>query len=338
MQHVSRNFHVFSFSVLAFIGLVMTSLQETVGNEILNRTNPKEVSMRATVRTSIQGNSPSLLVLNLPLPSSVPYQDVKSTQTSCSRNGNYQILAYPETSQQYASATFQNPSNNVEISATYNVVLYDISVDFSKISTIYPYDQNSSIYKTYTGSSGDIVDPTNPEIRRISESLWRQSNSILDYARRCYSYVAENYKYLNPNTGIHPLNKILRDGGGDCGNLTSIYVSLLRCRNIPARHLVGVRPNGTYHVWADFYLERYGWIPVDVTYKMQNKNGNFFGVVDASDVPVILSLGVNLTVNAIDQNRIIRTKTPLMQDFTHWNWYTSPIGKLDHNYQVENLW
>ena len=39
-------------------------------------------------------------------------------------------------------------------------------------------------------------------------------------------------------------------------------------------------------MWAEFYLENYGWIPVDVTYKNLNPTGDFFGKYDGNGIVV----------------------------------------------------
>jgi hypothetical protein len=96
--------------------------------------------------------------------------------------------------------------------------------------------------------------------------------------------------------------------------------------------LVGIRTDGSEHVWTDFYLEKYGWIPVDATYKNSNKNGDFFGRVSVKDVPVILSFGVDLTINGIDQNQTVPKKIEILQKDTQWCWYTSSAGQLDSSF------
>ncbi len=183
----------------------------------------------------------------------------------------------------------------------------------------------SDTYALYTRRSGRYIVPDNPKIRKISGKLWEESSDLLDYAKKCYLYVADSYTYLNPNTGIHPLTKLLRDGGGDCGNLATIFVSLLRCKGIPARHLVAKRPDGSNHVWADSYLQDYGWIPVDVSKRNANKYGDFFGKIDSRDAGIIVSKGVNLNVEKQSGEKY---RTNLLQNFDYWYWYSSGTGDV----------
>jgi len=158
----------------------------------------------------------------------------------------------------------------------------------------------------------------------------------LDYAKKCYLCVADSYTYLNPNTGIHPLAKLLRDGGGDYGNLSTIFISLLRCSGIPSRHLVAKRPDGTNHVWTDFYLQDYGWVPVDVSKRNANKYGDFFGRIDSRDTGIIISKGVNLTVDIQSGKKY---DTNILQNFYYWYRYSSRAGEVivDFRYVTKPL-
>lgn len=209
-----------------------------------------------------------------------------------------------------------------EIYYDFDVTLHAINFDFSKIEIIYPYDTTSENYSWYVGQSGAYVDPNNPEIQRIGGAIWWQSSDILDYARRCYEYVAANYKYINPFTGLHTLKDILEAGGGDCGNLSSIFISLLRYKKIPARHIVTVRPDGVYHVWSDFYLEKYGWVPVDVTFKNSDPKGDYFGKFDGNGIVMTKEVWI-----PIDKGNGQTYYSDILQGYNMWIWSNqgSPI-------------
>ena len=182
---------------------------------------------------------------------------------------------------------------------------YTLDVSFFKLNTVWSRVKNvappSGKYSEFTGAVPPWIDPGNPEIRRISSDIAQKSQNTLDYIRKCYAYVTGNFRYLNPNTGIHSLNKILQDGGGDCGNLSSIFVSLLRCHKIPARHVIGVRPDNSPHVWSEFYLDNYGWFPADVSADLGKKSFRCFGNWDDKCIVMHYDLGFKLRFP--DRNR-----------------------------------
>ncbi len=211
-------------------------------------------------------------------------------------------------------------------------MLYDIKADFSKIETIYPYDTNSLVYQWYTGEISPYIIPDHPAVKKIGDALFAESDNLLDYARRAYEYVAANFSYLKPLTGLHPLEDILANRGGDCGNLSSVYVSLLRYKGIPARHLVAVKPRGFLHAWTDFYLEGYGWIPVDVTLKQEDPEGDYFGRVRQEDNGIIVMHRINPALQITDD---VRLEVPLLQRFGYF--YFSGEGGLGASYRLISL-
>ncbi len=257
------------------------------------------------------------MVIIMPLAQTNEYQTV----TNIDLHGG-EVIPVPESEDSYIRWTFSGdlPSYNQsrEIHYEFDVALKKIQIDFSQIATIFPYDRTSNIYKWYTGKTGPYVDPENSTIRETGDMIWENSDNVLDYARKCYEYVAAGFKYLNPLTGLHPLPVLLSNGGGDCGNLSSIFISLLRYKGIPARHIVTVRPDGSYHVWADFYLEKYGWIPVDVTYKNSDPSGDYFGRYDGNGI--VMTRQVWLPV---DKGNGEVYSSSILQNYNWWIWFDS---------------
>lgn len=257
------------------------------------------------------------LSLILPVPQSSNYQDVENLSVS---SGD--ILVSPSGNKYLRDIKTSNLPNTGEqyvLSEDFTVTLYPMYIDMEQFTTIYPYDTNSEIYKKYTSNKGLYIDTNNPLILSLSNKLWEDSqNNVLVYAKNCYEYVATNYRYLNPNTGIHPIDKILKDGGGDCGNLASIYVNLLRAKHIPAKYIVTVRPDGSYHVWADFYLEKYGWIPVDVNMKLDYPDGNYFGYCKGDGIIMSEDILYDIEFESGSKYEVV-----LLQTFYYWYWLNS---------------
>lgn len=269
------------------------------------------------------------LIIMTPCPQSNEYQDIYELDYTSA--GDWIHHAIEENGNQYFELHLDGTELKAyqqNFSVGYSFIQHPktIRTNFSqfkestgKWKDLPDYDTTTDEYQDNCKRSGDIVVPENATIQRISEEIYSQCyGSRLAYAEKCYEYVASHYKYLNPNTGIHPLETLLSWGGGDCGNLSTIYISLLRAKGIPARHVVAVGANNNYHVWAEFYIQGVGWVPVDVTYKNGNPNGNYFGYYNYN--MVIVQKGVAMTYPTTMLGTL---NIDLLQTYYWWYWYST---------------
>ena len=298
----------------------------------LVRETSKNWKVTTTVKVQNANATLTRLTVIVPTPQTNIYQEVTNLQF-----GAATLLAIPESDDFYLrfsdTSGLPGPGASTTYAITYDVTLYDLHVDLSQVTTIHPYDTSAPEYSMYTGPRDVYIDPDNATIVSISDTLAAGAPDILSYAKAAYEYVGSHYQYLNPNTGLHPLADILAAGGGDCGNLTSIYVSLLRHRGIPARHLVTIRPDGTYHVWADFLLQGYGWVPVDVTYKQSNPAGDYFGKVALGSNGIIMDEQIWLTLDKGDGTFQI----PLLQNYAWWYWSSTPSPSITPSFSLVSV-
>lgn len=174
------------------------------------------------------------------------------------------------------------PGTTYSLKSEFHVYTKKVDVDFSKIKAIHPYNPTSEPCRLYLGDREPYIMTTNPWVVSTGDSLWQQSANVLDYARHCYEHVATHLRYIHGPW--RTLQQILKEGGGECGDFTTVVVSLLRYKGIPSRHNNCITLFGGYHVWGDFYLEGYGWIPFDATYKNGDPNGDYFGKYDGQCV------------------------------------------------------
>jgi len=144
------------------------------------------------------------------------------------------------------------------------------------------YDTDDPLYRYYTRTQ-EFMELTPEVISLAKEIVKGETNPFLN-ARAIYSWCVDNitYKYP-PNRGIR---FSLPRRSGDCGCYGFIFVSLCRAVGIPARMVNGhwaCAAKMNYHVWAEFYLPNYGWIPADPTVGRiaRESTGKFAGGGDA---------------------------------------------------------
>lgn len=300
----------------------------SAADDIFVRSNPKTYHVRVSLTLSARTAKPSILLAELPIPQADDYQEVSHIGSS---EGSIQTI--PETGDEYLAVEMTDnapaPGESREFYVEFEATLYDLSVDFDKITELRPYNTGSAEYRQYTGNSGEYVVADNPTITRIAIALEKEAKDDLDFARRAYDYVASHYRYMEDRGSLRRLEDVLGNGGGDCAGLSSIFISLLRHRGIPARHLAGFLPDGRNHTLADFYLEGYGWIPVDVTFRQRNRKTDHFGKLIGGDNIIVVSHGVDLTV-ADTQGQ---SKIYLLQKYRWWTWYDEgDAGTMDEKF------
>ncbi len=119
-------------------------------------------------------------------------------------------------------------------------------------------------------------------------------------ARKLFDHLLATFEYdaagCTPERapGLGDVLKACDLRSGTCTEWHSVYVAYLRALGIPAQFSFGFNlpPRGVdkkirgYHCWADVYLPKVGWIPVDVTEasKKPEQRDFYFGRVDCNRV------------------------------------------------------
>lgn len=284
---------------------------------IISREPISERRIRNELRVWYESNYFARAIAILPIPVSNLYQDISNIECY---DGQVCVAQDGETQYLYRyidDGTNMPAPNDAWLSEDFTITNYSVAVDFDAITSYIDIDKESLPYLLHTGKSGDIIDPYNAQIVAISEELWAEAKGdIVEYAYLAYMWVANNMSYINPNTGLHPLAEILANGGGDCGNQATVFNTLMRCIDVPARHVVMVRTDGTFHVRSEFYLAGYGWIPVDANAKNAIPYGDFFGKVNTNEI--VVNTNINIL---IDLDQVGPTNLVLLQNFAAWYWW-----------------
>ncbi|MBN1533552.1 MAG: transglutaminase domain-containing protein [Spirochaetes bacterium] len=251
-----------------------------------------------------------ILLLN-PVPISNEYHDVENV------THNKGALLKLDNDDQYILLTEGSNSLPDNIQLEYDITVYRVHVDFGTIGIIRPYDTKNELYRRYTASSG-AVETDHPKIRQMADSLRAISKNEVEYARNAFHALQKTLKWTTSGK-YGTITEIFDNRGGDCWALTTVYLSLLRNNGIPARYIAGGLLNEDQrfvgHVWPEFFLEGYGWIPVDVSMASAVP---FFGYFDGRMLGFHRGSGFTYTVRGEGK------KTDWVQT---WSYETSCTGK-----------
>jgi hypothetical protein len=208
------------------------------------------------------------------------------------KTARHYIILHNISSSQTLHETFLNDNsgnrylhwNNLKIDEeqTFSLELDYYVLSFSihypvNSSIVEDYDTNSETYKKYVKPE-ELIESDNSTIISLVHNLTNNVDSWHEKAVRIYDFVYRHMYYEEQDEERGAL-WALENGAGDCSEYSYFFVALCRAIGIPARiqagfafhHSSETLENG--HMWAEYYLENYGWIPVDVTWRL-------FDVVD----------------------------------------------------------
>jgi transglutaminase-like putative cysteine protease len=115
--------------------------------------------------------------------------------------------------------------------------------------------------------------PFTEDVQQLAEQITRGKDGVKEKARAIYDWTVDN-TYRNPETlgcGSGDVCTLLKDPGGKCADISSIFIALCRASGVPAREVLGIRMGKTpiedittwQHCWAEFFLPGAGWVSVD---------------------------------------------------------------------------
>ena len=301
------------------MGASGTSLKVLQRASIYTKTMAASGTVTNAVKVTYSKGELTRTVGLIPVPTSNMYQEITDFYTP---NGT--VKDCPDGINHYLITNLEGSgvptSGGYIVSERFYAKTYNYTVALSRITDIAAYDPESPECKKYLGAENDgYVDPSHTEIASVADQLWTQSGGdILKYAEACHNWTAQHLTYGNAYTGLHTIAEIMKTKKCDCANFSSVFISLLRNKSIPARHIVMIEPDKhDYHVRAEFYLPAYGWIPCDPTFQNGNPQGNFFG--NHTGKYVVMSLGINARCENANGGAMT---TPLLQTYWYWYWYS----------------
>jgi hypothetical protein len=172
------------------------------------------------------------------------------------------------------------------------------------------YNTTTSDYINFTRSVPSYTNLTNAKLKTICDQIWSQcGNDYMKYAKKVAEWMQTNTEWIFTG-GVIPSDTFFNSftagtkRKGDCGSLSNAMIAMLRYKGIPARMLIGygtqkmTSTDAKFHAWLEFYIQDFGWIPVDPSYRVSGK-------VELGKVPhkgIIISKDAFYTINMLGSN------------------------------------
>jgi transglutaminase-like putative cysteine protease len=204
-------------------------------------------------------------------------------------------------------AEIQNPDGKAEFTLEYKITRHEYSRgDFAQLegTDAKPAVVLASMKRLI---EPDTLIPINGKIRELASEVTGSKIGTVAKGKAAYDYFFTTMRYDKTGTGWGRGDALWACDSkhGNCTDFHSPFIGVLRAEGIPARFDIGFplpenKEEGDipgYHCWAEFYAQKAGWIPVDISeaWKAQEKRDYFFGTVDANRVQ--FSTGRDVTLS-----------------------------------------
>jgi hypothetical protein len=159
---------------------------------------------------------------------------------------------------------------SLTVKMNYRVLSFGIRY-LTNPSMVSDYNRGSDLYKKYTQPE-ELLQSDNPELVSKAQDITKGENSTLKKASKIYDFVIRHVHYSAQDEERGAM-WALENKTGDCSEYSYLFVALCRAVGIPARIQVGFAFSSTSetikdgHMWAEYYLGNYGWVPVDATWR-----------------------------------------------------------------------
>jgi transglutaminase-like putative cysteine protease len=187
-------------------------------------------------------------------------------------------------------------SRNAEFTVEYQVTRQEYSKgSFENLVKAAGADTGASPPNLARFLSADRLVPVLGKVKDLADENTRGAQGPVQKAYALYDYVFHTVRYDKSGTGWGRGDTlwVCDSKHGNCTDFHSLFISLARAEQIPARFEIGFplppAAQGAipgYHCWAEFYVGGPGWIPVDISeaWKDPHKHDYFFGSLDADRV------------------------------------------------------
>ncbi|MDE6706058.1 MAG: IPT/TIG domain-containing protein [Treponemataceae bacterium] len=231
-------------------------------------------------------------------------------------------------------------NRKVKFSQQFVVAVYTVQTDVNA-KKVRPFSEKSRVLYRATTQPDSLIQSNDEEVAaKAKEIVGKETNPYLQ-AKLVYDYMLDAYDFPSRlSRENESALDLLRKERGDAYDFAVLYTTLVRALGIPCLPVSGILVDADLHVqphwWSEFYIEQFGWIPVDVAlakgldYKafkpLDDARAFYFGNLDSQHIA--FSRGWNEVKPALVNSKIVRrAKSYAFQSI----WEESSEGKVNYS-------
>ena len=302
-------------------------------------TNPQEYQVEYSVR--VANGSFMLTDLRLYQPRLVEWDSQKNVQ---------EVSVSPAASQVSTDPVYGNgiyfwklagqpkPGEYTDFIFQTKLKVYEILTQI-KPDEISPYNVTDPIYILYTRPE-QFIESDNTLIVELASQVAGEEQNPYRMARKFYDYIIQTMRFHNTE-GLQGALSAAQEKRGEAGDYAALFVALCRAKGIPARPVVGYSARSGLdqaNVWAEFYVEPFGWIPVDILMGQHQASlqNYYFGNLDNNRIIINKGYNIPLVPAAPDNFEAAYLQVPF-----YWFWGSSgdnsTVILTQNNWTVQNI-
>jgi len=162
-----------------------------------------------------------------------------------------------------------SPGKLLKVKIEYSILSFHVQY-LINADAVGEYSKESRLYRNYTESE-KFIESDDPIIMETAESIAGDETNPHILALKIADFVSKNLAYVAQDKERGAV-WALEHGEGDCSEFSYLFTALCRACGIPARVKAGVAFHSNVeetsfgHMWAEYFLPNYGWIPIDLTW------------------------------------------------------------------------
>ncbi len=176
--------------------------------------------------------------------------------------------------QNYNDSTIHRYENiesgkKISIRQEYNIDSYELNTRINPINIRINSRKNTGVYKKYTASTA-LIPTQDPVIKETLYKIIGRERNPYHKARKIYNYFLTQMEIIPTstlNSGNAPVDALTKKTA-DTYDAVILFTALARACGIPAEPMAGIvidsNQKSYLHWWAQFYIEGFGWVPVDI--------------------------------------------------------------------------
>ena len=298
------------------------AIQNMPGTKVFPEKKTYEIKLTTEIEVLQETKNAGEILIHIPIPPET------TTQREIEITSSYptpKMENYMNTIVHQFSVTSR--SRNFEAEQSYVIPVYSIKTSIVS-PHVTPYSMETIKYLADYLQSSDLIPSDDSSVVTLQTHIARNIQSPYQKAQAIYEYlirnfdISENGNKKNTSSKDASQDEILMEDIIASKNisfydLNILFCSLLRASGIPAIPISGFYIDSELkshrHWWTEFYIENFGWIPVDIILGSGNvydkdenfdaaKNKSFyFGSLDANRI--IFSRGWNRIISMNINNK-----------------------------------